>query len=231
MMIVLGHRGFPSRLASENTIEAFQRALALGADGIEFDVRRSRDGEMVLVHDAGLSRIAGDGHATHELTAAELALIPLRHGGRIATLQDVTSTIHAPAILDMEVKDVEVAEDLVRKLQTSQALRERTIISSFHEEVLLAVHQALPDVRTLFLVSRWPLPLRGPAFWMRLGRLKPWAIGFPGRVLTAKRMQMLKDAGFMVAAWDLRGTIREARWIAGLDVDVAIVKRVDALKP
>ncbi|MCC7357465.1 glycerophosphodiester phosphodiesterase [Candidatus Uhrbacteria bacterium] len=229
-MLVLGHRGFPHRQATENTLEAFQRSLALGADGIEFDVRVSRDGEMVLVHDVSLSRIAGDGHAAYELSADELARIPLRHGGRIQTLHDVTSHIHAPAILDMEIKDVEAANTLVRKLQTSQSLRERTIISSFHEEVLIQVQSALPDIRTLLLVSRWPLPLRGPAFWIRLGRLKPWAVGFPGRVLQTKRVQALREGGFAVAAWDLRGTMREAKWIKGLQVDVAIVKRVDLLR-
>lgn len=229
-MQVIGHRGFPHRTATENTLEALWRSVELGADGVEFDLRLSRDQEMVLVHDATLSRIAGDGHTVTELTADELAQVPLRHGGHIATLQEITSTIHAPILLDIEVKDVDVATFLARKLQTSQALRERTIVSSFHEEVLQHLQSALPDVRTLFLVGRWPLPLRGPVFWSRLGRLKPWAIGFPGRVLTAKRVHLLHESGFQVAAWDMRGTAREARRISGLGVDLAIVKRVDVLK-
>lgn len=227
-MYVIGHRGFPHRNATENTVEALQRSLDMGADGIEFDLRLSRDQEMVLVHDVNLSRIAGDGHTVMELSADELGQIPLRHGGHIPTLQEITATIHAPAVLDIEVKDEDVAERLIRKLQTSQALRERTIVSSFHEAVLRRVQEQLPDVRTLFLVSRWPLPLRGPVFWSRLGRLKPWAIGFPGRALTPKRVQLIQESGFQSAAWDLRGTMREAKRILGLGVDIAIIKRVDA---
>ncbi len=228
-MLILGHRGFASRQMTENTLPAFRRSLELGAQGIEFDVRLSRDGELVIVHDPTLSRIAGDGHAVHELTAAELSKVHLRHGGSIGTLLDVTSTIHAPAQLDIEVKDVDAAELLVRKLQTSQGLRERTIVSSFHVEVIERVLEQVPDVRTLVLHSRWPLPLRGPSFWTRMGRMKPWALGFPGRVLTVKRVQAIRDSGFAVGAWDLRGTVREAKRIQSLDVDVAIVKRVDVL--
>lgn len=229
-MLVFGHRGFAHRSATENTLEAFQRSLILGADGIEFDVRLSRDEEMVLVHDTNLSRIAGDGHAVAELTASELAKISLRHGGKIVTLQEVTANIHAPILFDMEVKDVAVLPHLVRKLQTSQALRERTIVSSFHEEVIEVVRERLPEVRTLLLVGRWPLPLRGPAFWSWLGRIRPFAIGFPARVLTPKRIQAVHESGFQVAAWDLRGTAREALRIKTLKLDVAIVKRVDVLK-
>jgi len=225
-MMVLGHRGVPGRTCSENTIEAFHEAIRQGADGIEFDLRASRDGEMVVVHDANLHRVAGNAHRIVELSAVELAQIPLRAGGTIPALHDVTSQIHAPMILDMEVKHRDVVEPLILKLGTSAALRERTIVSSFHASVLLRVRRAYPDVRTLLLISRWPLPLQGKRFFIRLQRLKPWGVALPVQVFRPRRVDFLRQHGWKVGAWDVRGTVREARRIQALGLDVGIVKHV-----
>ena len=73
-MIVTAHRG-ASAAAPENTIAAFERAIEVGVDAIETDIRLSRDGVPVLVHDADLSRVANSGAKVADLTAAELARI------------------------------------------------------------------------------------------------------------------------------------------------------------
>jgi glycerophosphoryl diester phosphodiesterase len=225
-MLVLGHRGVHGRTISENTIEAFHEAIRQGADGIEFDLRASRDGEMVVVHDVNLHRVAGDAHRVAELTASQLAQVSLRAGGSIPTLHDVTSHIHAPHLLDIEVKHRDVIETLIVKLGTSSALRERTIVSSFHASVLMRVRRAHPDVRTLFLVPRWPLPLQGKRFFTKLLRLKPWAVACPVQILNPKRVDHLRSYGWSVGAWDVRGTLGEARKIQRLGLDVAIVRHV-----
>lgn len=69
--LIIGHRG-ASALAPENSLAAFRRALADGADGIEFDVRLSRDGVAVVIHDASLERTGLVKQRVSELTAAEL---------------------------------------------------------------------------------------------------------------------------------------------------------------
>ena len=56
-MILLGHRGAP-RAAAENTPESFRRALQMGAQGFEFDVRRSKDGRLVVIHDSRHRRLS-----------------------------------------------------------------------------------------------------------------------------------------------------------------------------
>src|SRR5437763_7557885 len=67
MVFILGHRGAP-RSARENTIEAFVEARRLGADGVELDVRRSRDGALVVHHDP----VIPGGGAIADLRVAEL---------------------------------------------------------------------------------------------------------------------------------------------------------------
>jgi len=72
--LLLGHRG-ASAVAPENTLAAFSRAILDGADGIEFDVRLSRDGVPVVIHDAGLWRTAGIDAQVGDLTSKQLQTI------------------------------------------------------------------------------------------------------------------------------------------------------------
>lgn len=69
--LILGHRG-ASASAPENTLAAFSRAISDGADGIEFDVRLSRDGAPVVIHDSSLKRTGLTDRRVSELTASQL---------------------------------------------------------------------------------------------------------------------------------------------------------------
>lgn len=229
-MLVFAHRGFRSAERSENTLEAFQAALDQGADGIEFDLRLSKEGELVVFHDANLHRVAGDAHRVAEMTAHELSEVVLRHGGRIPTLNEVTAHVHAPILFDMEVKTHHAVEPLIVKLKTSATLRERTIVSSFHASVLKRIHEELPDVRTLWLIGRWPLPLRSKALFRKALDLHPWGIASRLSQLNRRRIMALKRLGFQVGLWDMRGSMREARAAAKLPVDLAIVRHAAGTK-
>ncbi|HET6851924.1 MAG TPA: glycerophosphodiester phosphodiesterase family protein, partial [Pyrinomonadaceae bacterium] len=69
--LIIGHRG-ASAVAPENTIAAFKEAIAVGADGVEFDVRLTRDRVPVVIHDSTLRRTAGLQRRVADLTWAEL---------------------------------------------------------------------------------------------------------------------------------------------------------------
>src|ERR1041384_2426876 len=72
--LIIGHRG-ASAVAPENTMAAFRKAIAVGADGIEFDVRLSRDGVPVVIHDSTLHRTAGLPQRIAEVTWSELGSV------------------------------------------------------------------------------------------------------------------------------------------------------------
>src|SRR4026208_1258254 len=72
--LIIGHRG-ASAVAPENTMAAFREALAVGADGIEFDVRLTRDSVPVVIHDSTLRRTGGLPHRIADLTSAEISRI------------------------------------------------------------------------------------------------------------------------------------------------------------
>lgn len=102
-MLILGHRG-ASVAEPENTLEAFEAAFAAGADGLEFDVRASKDGVAVLSHDRSLERRAGDSRNIDELTLEEIKTIDIGRGYRIPTLAETLELCAGRGVLDIEVK-------------------------------------------------------------------------------------------------------------------------------
>ena len=71
-----GHRGSPNKI-TENTIPSFKKAIDQGVDGLEFDVRLSKDKHLVIFHDKNLLRMAGDKRKIKELTTEEMRQIKL----------------------------------------------------------------------------------------------------------------------------------------------------------
>src|SRR6185295_1303429 len=72
--LIIGHRG-ASAVAPENTMAAFREAIAVGADGIEFDVRLASDGVPVVIHDSTLRRTGGLNQRVADLSSQELSKV------------------------------------------------------------------------------------------------------------------------------------------------------------
>ncbi|MBU1907821.1 hypothetical protein KKF59_01665, partial [Patescibacteria group bacterium] len=217
------HRGIHDRRTAENTLDAFEKAVELACDGIEFDLRLSRDAMPVVVHDETLDRIAGDARRVRDLSFKELAEVELRGKGRIPNLNEITSAIFEPVQFDIEIKDRGALQPLLTKLKTSASLRQRSIISSFVLEDLEITKKELPEVRTLLLKNTWPYMFRGRSFWKKSKAAEVWAVGFPQNILNRKRVAFIKRRGLNVAAYDLQPLKSHARRITKLGVDIAIV--------
>ena len=121
---VIAHRG-GSKEATENTIEAFQRAARIGADGNEMDIRLTRDGVIVVYHDDNFGRVEGlprplQTRQIAEMTYAELQASPIEPKGgdtgkRYApTLQDVLAKVKT-GLLNIELKHCPKFDELVEK--------------------------------------------------------------------------------------------------------------------
>lgn len=227
-MLIFAHRGSHNRQIAENTLQAFKQAVDLGAHGIEFDLRTSRDNVPMVIHDENLHRVAGDARRVRDLTAHELQTVVLRGAGCIPSLNDVTSSIPSPIQFKIEVKDREALEGLIRKLQTSSGLRSRTIVSSFVLDDLVRLKEILPDVRTVNLNMSWPLFLRKRRFVRSLEPANLWGLGFPRQMLNRRRVAWLREQGFKVACWDQQPLRREAIKIIKLGVDIAILFKIEA---
>jgi glycerophosphoryl diester phosphodiesterase len=147
--LVIAHRGAWDP-APQNSIAAFERAAALGADGVELDVRRSGDGRLLVVHDprAGVHPV---GRLSAEQLRARLA------PGQAPELEEVlTALAPHPLLVDVELKeDGYVAETMA--LLARHLTPERYVVTSFLDAVLPQVRAAAPEIRTgLLLAARLP---------------------------------------------------------------------------
>ncbi|MGH9580694.1 MAG: glycerophosphodiester phosphodiesterase [Terriglobales bacterium] len=153
--LLLGHRG-ARREAQENTFPAFDLCLARGADGFEFDVRRTADGRAVVFHDPALGglEIAEHAHAVLRDRFQKL------HSTDLPCLEEVLGRYASRAFLDIELK-VAGLEDAVVALVQSESFLRGYVVSSFLPEVVESLRRCGPEVPTGFicdqpaLLPRW----------------------------------------------------------------------------
>ncbi len=106
--VIVAHRG-ASSAHPENTLAAFEAAVVLGADLVELDVRLSRDGVAVVMHDPSVDRTTDGSGAVHELTAEEISAFEAGSRGapaRVPTLREVLELVSGRAGVALEIKNV-----------------------------------------------------------------------------------------------------------------------------
>lgn len=153
--IIIGHRG-AAGLAPENTLPAFQVAIELGIDGIEFDVQRSKDGVPVVFHDEDLERLTTGTGKLWDKTLDELQALTIKTDQddfgdvRIPALQEVFDFVRqAGQLLMIELKEpwrFPGIEEQVIALVRRYDLVERTQIRSFYHDALHTVHRLAPEI-------------------------------------------------------------------------------------
>ena len=150
---VLGHRGLSTH-APENTLGAFDRALAAGADGVELDVRLSRDAQVVVVHDRTLTRITLGARTepVAKLSMAELGAVTLPNGERLSSLAEVLAWAdHHACRVNVELKqEGDDPSRLVRAVADvvgSSEHPEHLLFSSFDTTTVCELARTL-DVRS-----------------------------------------------------------------------------------
>ncbi|MBI2079054.1 MAG: glycerophosphodiester phosphodiesterase [Euryarchaeota archaeon] len=142
--IVLAHRGYHVR-ERENTLAAFDAALLAGAHGIEFDVRETRDGELVVHHDEALPT-----GRRGKLRGMDHKALPVWLPTLKATL--AWARARRPVLLDLGVKEPGTEGEAARMVRSAN-VAEQTVITSFHPDVCFHVQEHFPDVPTGFLTE------------------------------------------------------------------------------
>ena len=144
-ILVIGHRG-ANNIAPENTLKSFKKAIELGADYIEFDIHQSKDGEIVIMHDANTYNTTGHKGLIKRMTLKELKELDCGEGERIPTLQELIKIAKYNIGLQIEIKAKGMAEKLVELLR-KEDLIESSIISSFLHEELLNIQKIEPKLK------------------------------------------------------------------------------------
>lgn len=213
--LVIAHRG-ASAAAPENTLAAFRLAADLGADGVELDVRRTVDGQLVVIHDASVDRTTDGTGRVAALTLDQLRRFdagrkfgPPFRGERIPLLSKVFEVLGGRLLVDVEVKaaGVEAALlDLIRKTQ----MVDLVLISSFDAQVVAHVRDLAPEMPAGLLQSAADpyaaVSVRATAYLPEV------------TALTADVVASCRSHGLRVITWTVR-TEEEARQALRVGVD------------
>jgi glycerophosphoryl diester phosphodiesterase len=226
--LVFAHRG-GAALAPENTLAAFDNALALGVDGLELDVRLSGDRTVVVHHDRTLDRTTRLRGRITDYRAAQLA------GAEVPSLASVLDRYRGVRlIVEMKLNTPGFARAVVDVVRTAGAI-DRVCLGSFGARVLRAARTLAPEVATSAARQevRWAL-YRSWCRWpvSRVAYAGYQVPEFAGttRVVSPRFIDDAHRAGLHVQVWTVDTEV-DARRLLGWGADALITDRPDIIVP
>jgi len=191
-MLIIGHRG-AAGLAAENTVEAMRTGIASGADILEFDVKMTRDKQLLVIHDSTLLRTHKKQHIIRWSTHDSIK-IATEKGHKIATLEEVLDLFYGKVLLNLEIKSSGAAKYIVELLHTKYIQKpsdwENILISSYKPSELIKVRNASKDAELSLIHKRNPFNFM---FYQR--RLNLTAVGFHRLYVNTLCVEVAKQLG------------------------------------
>lgn len=191
MAQIVGHRGAAGH-APENTLLSFRTAIELGCRAVEMDAHLSKDGEVVVIHDAKVDRVTDGRGAVRKMTVSELKSLRLPHGQRLPTLREVIQVCRGKVQMHIELKARGTAEpvaDLIKEF----GIESEVVILSFKIGLLKRIKRLNPRLRVTYLFLRKPLRL-----WSIVRKVPIDVIGPRMRLATEKLVRKAHALGCKV---------------------------------
>ena len=207
--LIIGHRG-ASAVAPENTMAAFREAIATGADGIEFDVRLTRDGVPVIIHDNSLYRTAGLRHRIADLPWSELQQID----ASVPSLEQLFKLFESNNLgmyLEMKCDSPSEHVPLAKaccQLIDDYSFKERLMIECFDLNALIVVKNIDSEIKTAALFHQSLFPEQRVID--KALAIEASALALHHRLAREPLVQKARDAGLHVAVW----TVDDPAWVA-----------------
>lgn len=199
---IIGHRG-AAGLALENSPDSIARALHHGIDAVEFDIHRTKDGKLIVLHDSHTARIAKRKVLVRNKTLAELQAIKLKNGQHIPSLEEALRLIGNKKPVVIDIKDRGCADELLRLLKKYPEVD--VSFTSLKYSELEKLHKARPDlpiiVRDLlnpFRVVRTAKRLQAEGISLKLWLMNPLTYrlakryGLEARVYTVNSPRLVR---------------------------------------
>jgi glycerophosphoryl diester phosphodiesterase len=235
--LVIAHRG-GRQWAPENTLAAFRKSVALGADGIELDIHRCKTGELIVIHDEEVDRTTDGSGLVKDLTLAQLrhlsagakwapasqlrklsAGIPYSSefkNEKLPLLTEVFDLVRGKLLINIEIKNAPIdypgIEDDLIALLKNYPHPDKIVVSSFDHDVVHRFHEKAPQYKCAILTD-CILSEVGP-YAKRVGA-ENWNPGFGDfRGDAAKRAH---EAGLKVNVWTVNSP---AEWKSAINMPV-----------
>ena len=231
--LIIAHRGDLST-APENTLPAFQRAWAAGADGVELDVRATRDGQLVVFHDRTLERTSNGRGPVGNFTLEEIRSLdvgswfgPAFKGETAPTLDEVFESLPHDFLINVEMKVIfngmkQIAY-LVAQTITRHARWASTLVASFNPLALYHLRRLEPRISRGYIWSKkHPYPIR--ARWFSPLVQAQW-YDPANDSYNLKVHRKVQRQGGRVLAWDLDFDC-DVEAMASVRLDAAVTDRL-----
>lgn len=233
-MDIIAHRG-ASGYVKENTLEAFQKAIDSGADMVEFDVRKTVDGQLVIIHNPDI-----DGKGIAETSYQELLEIAEKQGFHLPTLEEALQALKGRTKLDVEIKEAGYEKEAVEMI-LKYFDKQDFILISFREKVVEYVKKNFPDIKIGLLLGDEPpknifklIKLRWKEIFpfFRIKKLQPDFVDAHWKLaLIPFYIKIFKWMNLPVIVWPL-DNLKIARWLSGHSNLIAITTNYpDRYKP
>ncbi len=210
----IGHRGAAGH-APENTLLSIETALSLGAEVIEIDVHRSRDGQLIVMHDERVDRTTSGSGYIRDLTLPQLRAL------EVPTLADAMQAVKGRASLMIELKVRRIVPEVVRVAANNPEVS--VFYASFFHSELLRVRELVPDAKTIALIEAVPVSLTAFAIDAQATHA-----GLAFQSLEPDFVRALQDAGVAVFTYTVDDP-EEIRYARSLGVDGLISNFPDRL--
>ncbi|MCX5080065.1 glycerophosphodiester phosphodiesterase [Streptomyces sp. NPDC056121] len=209
--LTIGHRGVMG-VEPENTLRSFVAAQNAGLDLIELDLHLSKDGALVVMHDADVDRTTDGRGPIADKTLAELRALDAGRGERVPVFEEVLDAVSKP--LQAEIKDVAAARALA-DVMLRRDLVSRVEVISFHDDAIAEIARLVPGVRTALVASRY-----GTDVVERATAVGATSLVLNIRRLTQEIVERARKADLRIIGWVVN-TQDDLRLVRALGLDGA----------
>ncbi|MGW2464399.1 glycerophosphodiester phosphodiesterase [Streptomyces argyrophyllae] len=209
--LTIGHRGVMG-VEPENTLRSFVAAQQAGLDLIALDLHLSKDGALVVMHDAEVDRTTDGCGPVAEKTLAELRALDAGRGERVPVFEEVLEAVGTP--LQVGIEDVAAARALAEVMR-ARDLTARVEVSSFQDEAVAEIARLVPGVRTALVASRY-----GTDVVDRAVAVGAATVCLDIRRLTLEIVEHARASGLRIIGWVVN-TQDQLRLVRALELDGA----------
>lgn len=241
-MLKIGHRGAKA-YAPENTIASFKKAVELGVDMVEFDVRITKDKYPVVFHDSRLRRLTNTFGRVSHLTLAEVKDLKVDETETIPTLAEVLEVIDSRVGINIELKVKGSAQIVVQTLRDYKIDLSTVMVSSNHPGEVKIVKSLEPEITTALIfrsgnaINLWffmdfaammILPLTKYYISWVFKHSQADYLNINHRFLNKKKVDLFKRRGIKICAWTVNSP-KKIEYLKNLGIDGIITNYPDRL--
>lgn len=188
----IGHRGYTAR-RTENTLPALRAAVRRGASAVEVDVRLSRDGRMVLMHDRSVGRTTNGTGYVDRLSSSRIKALRTPDGARVPFVKNAVRSLRrldASPVLEIKAGSRWTGRRILRlqRVLRHQEVHSRALVISFDEDLLRRAERVAPGLTTSWVLRGWP-SIR------KIRRLRVDNVSVSASVVGPERVRRLRESG------------------------------------